>query len=64
MWLLRRKAPTPKTKAEVLSPAKGPMRRIEITVERRSVTRFSQSSGAAPAEPTEPHPRLPSPPDG
>jgi hypothetical protein len=34
------------------------MRRIEITVERQTVTRLSRSSGAAPEETAEPQPSL------
>ena len=38
--------------------------RIEITVERHSVTRFSRSNGAESAETAEPQLELPAPPDG
>jgi hypothetical protein len=64
MWLLRHKAPIPKTEPEVLPPATAPTRRIEITVERRSITRLSRSNGAEPAQTAEPQLEQPAPPDG
>jgi len=47
-----------------LPPASTPMRRIEITVERHSVTRLSRSNGAEPSETAETQSALPAPPDG
>jgi hypothetical protein len=43
MWLLRRKTAVSETSGEVLPAATGPMRRIEITVERRWISRVSRS---------------------
>jgi len=45
MWLLRRKARTPESEPDVLPPATVPMRRIEITVERHSISRILRSTG-------------------
>ncbi|MGD0737679.1 MAG: hypothetical protein ABR976_21305 [Terracidiphilus sp.] len=64
MWWLKRKKAIPKASDEVQPPVVTPMRRIEITVERHSITRFSRSNTADPAEITEPQPQLPAPPDG
>jgi hypothetical protein len=64
MWFLRRKTAVPEASGEALPPASTPMRRIEITVERHSITRLSHSNGAEPAEITEPQLGLPAPPDG
>jgi len=44
MWLLRRKARTPEAEAEILPPATGPMRRIEITVERQWISKIPDDS--------------------
>jgi hypothetical protein len=68
MWLLRRKTAVSETSGEVLPAATGPMRRIEITVERHSVTRLVPSESIWPVEGEGPAPdsdlRLPRPPDG
>jgi len=66
MWLLRRKTPLTEKAGEVLPPSAGPMRRIEITVERHSISRVSQGGSnavakAAGVEP-EPGPELVKPP--
>ncbi len=68
MWLLRRKTADTKAGSEVLPPLSGPMRRIEITVERHSVTRLVRSEDAGQvvkeAAGMEVGPVLPVPPDG
>jgi hypothetical protein len=64
MWFLRRKTAVPEASGEALPPAVTPMRRIEITVERHSVTRLSRSNGAEPSETAETQSALPAPPDG
>jgi hypothetical protein len=68
MWLLRRKTAVSETSGEVLPAATGPMRRIEITVERHWVTRLVRGDGAEPIEgegsAPDPEFRLPRPPDG
>ncbi len=51
MWLLRRKARTPETAAEILPPETGPMRRIEITVERQWISKRSDGSMPEPIHP-------------
>jgi hypothetical protein len=67
MWFLRRKSSVPETRAKALPPDAGPVRRVEITVERRWVTR---QPGSRPAECAEvpgerdPGMPLPMPPDG
>jgi len=40
MWLLRRKATPEENAGDVLPPVAAPMRRIEITVERHSISRL------------------------
>jgi len=64
MWFLRRKTAVPEASADVLPPLKASTRRIEITLERHSVTRLSRSSDAEPAETVEPRTKLPAPSDG
>ncbi len=66
MWLLRSKTAVPEASGEVPPPAVVPVRRIEITVERHSITRLSRSDAAAPEETPEPEFQtgLPQPPDG
>jgi hypothetical protein len=68
MWLLRRKTVDTKAGGEVLPPSAGPMRRIEITVERHWVTRLVRGGDAGPvvkeAAGMEVGPVLPAPPDG
>ncbi len=51
MWLLRRKARTPETAAEILPPETGPMRRIEITVERQWISKMADGSMPEPIHP-------------
>ena len=53
MWLLRRKTREPESIPEVLPPASGPMRRVEITVERRWMARLSPNSDNGTAEPAD-----------
>jgi len=53
MWLLRRKTVVSETGGEVLPSSMAPMRRIEITVERQTVTRLSRGGGAMPEEQAE-----------
>jgi hypothetical protein len=50
MWLLRRKSSQREAVAEVLPPAAGPMRRIEITVERHWVSRLASAATENGAE--------------
>ena len=45
MWFHRHKTAVPEANSEALPPVAATMRRIEITVERHSVTRFSRSNG-------------------
>jgi hypothetical protein len=59
MWLLRRKTASSETSGGMLPPSTSPMRRIEITVERQTVTRLSRGSGSVPEETVEPQPGLP-----
>ena len=64
MWLLRRKARTPEREPGVLPPAIVPMRRIEITVERHSISRILRSTDGAgfpTAAPVEQMPDAPVP---
>ena len=63
MWLLWRKAEVPKANGEILPASTGPMRRIEITVERHSIKRFSPIDGTVPAEVAKPETGLQKPPD-
>ncbi len=56
MWLLRRKTEVPKAGGEVLPSSTGPMRRIEITVERHSIARLSLTTAPEPEETVEPQP--------
>ena len=64
MWFHRHKTAVPEANSEALPPVAATMRRVEITVERHSVTRFSRSNGAESAETAEPQLELPAPPDG
>ncbi len=66
MWLSRRKPPNIESEPELLPATTASMRRIEITIERQSITRLARPAdpGPAPAQPAEPQPRLPTPPDG
>lgn len=68
MWLLRRKTADTKAVGEVLPASVGPMRRIEITVERHWVTRLVRGGdagqGVKEAAGMEVGPVLPAPPDG
>jgi hypothetical protein len=72
MWLLRRNAGAAKARGEVppavVPAAPVPMRRIEITVERQSITRLMRTAAAAPGAdegvPASPGLTLPEPPDG
>jgi len=68
MWLLRRKTTDTKAAGEVLPPLSGPMRRIEITVERHWVTRQvrGEDAGSAKEQTSGPEaaPALSAPPDG
>jgi len=68
MWLLRRKRAVLETSGEVLPPATGPMRRIEIRSSGTRLTRLVPSESIWPVEGEGPAPdsdlRLPRPPDG
>jgi hypothetical protein len=67
MWFLRRKTGVAKIPAEVLPPAAVPMRRIEITVERRWISTAARSSPPETVEVLgvpDARLRLPKPPDG
>ena len=64
MWFQRRKPAIPEPSADVLPPAATPTRRIEITVERHSITRLSRSNGSEQPRTAENQLELPVPPDG
>jgi len=56
MWFLRRKSRNTELEPELLPPATGPMRRIEITVERQWISKVAgaPAPGVAPAVGREP----------